>query len=357
NGASLTYVKNGSSFGGVGDAADGTRISTSGEQLIVTDSSGSKTTYTKVHDSWLIARTETTAAESAVNYYRDINGRVTRILAPVPTGVTCGTTLVAGCRALEISYATATTATGVASGWGDFKEQVKTVSFTAFDPESNAMKTTPLATYLYDSTGHLRQVTDPRTNLATVYYYTGEGRVSQITPPGLAPWRMEYDSRGRLAHVQREGGDVDPTWSVAYDVPIGGTGVPVDLTAAQTNRWGQSTDLPVIGAAMFPASHVPPRGSDGAYMPLAADWEYGSLVYTDVNGRPVNSAQFGAGAWQISATRYDKNGRAIWELTAGNRAQALTPTPDTDPYVAGASTRQSERICLLGSEHMAITRN
>ncbi|WP_219495494.1 DNRLRE domain-containing protein [Nonomuraea coxensis] len=346
NGASLTYVKNGSSFGGVGDAADGTRISTSGEQLIVTDSSGSKTTYTKVHDSWLIARTETTAAESAVNYYRDINGRVTRILAPVPTGVTCGTTLVTGCRALEISYATATTATGVASGWGDFKEQVKTVSFTAFDPESNAMKTTVLATYLYDSTGHLRQATDPRTNLATLYYYNGEGRLSQITPPGLAPWRMEYDTKGRLAHVQREEGDVDPTQAVVYDVPITGAGAPVDLSAPQTAKWGQATNLPVTSTALFPPSHPPARGSDGAYAATTTDWEYASLIYTDVNGRPVNDASFGAGAWQVNTSRHDHNGRVVWTLNAVNRAHALAPTADTDPYVAGRAD-SAERAQLL----------
>ncbi|WP_433444530.1 DNRLRE domain-containing protein [Nonomuraea sp. CA-141351] len=348
DGATLSYVKDGTTLTGIGDAADGSRITATGEELTVTDSAGGITVYTKVYGKWVVSRTQTPAAESAVTYYRDSQGRVTRILAPVPTDVACTTTLVAGCRALELSYATSTTATGIASGWGDFKEQVKSISFTAFDPESNAMKTTTLASYLYDSTGHLRQITDPRTNLSTMYYYTGEGRISQITPPGLAPWRMEYDSHGRLAHVQREGGDVDPTQAVVYDVPIDGTGAPINLTAAQTAKWGQATDLPVVGAGVFPASHVPARGADGAYQPAAGDWEYASLVYTDVNGRPVNTAGYGAGAWQVSAIRYDDKGNTVWELSPENRAQALTPTANTDSYVAGR-TDTADRANLLAT--------
>ncbi|HUR05742.1 MAG TPA: RHS repeat-associated core domain-containing protein, partial [Nonomuraea sp.] len=349
DGSTLTYLRNGEVFAGVGDAADGSRatVNLAEEQLTVTEATGAKTTYTRLNGRWVVARTQGAAEESTVLYFRDIQGRITRILAPTAKDVTCDT-LRPGCRALELSYASATTATGVASGWGDFKDQVKSVSFTAFDPESNAMKTTALASYAYDSIGHLRQVTDPRTNLATVYYYTGEGRISQITPPGLAPWRMDYDNRGRLAHVQREGGDVDPTQAVAYDVPISGTGAPIDLSAAQTVKWGQATDLPVAAAGIFPASHIPARGMNGAYAPAASDWEYASLVYTDVNGRPVNTAGNGAGAWQISAARYDDKGNAVWELSPENRAQALTPTRDTDPYVAGRSD-SAERAILLAT--------
>ncbi|MFD0883088.1 DNRLRE domain-containing protein [Streptosporangium algeriense] len=348
SGETLTYVRNGQTFTGVNDASDGSQITVGTEELIATDATGSKTTYTKLNGKWVVARAETPAAESAVTYYRDAQGRVTRVLAPVSAGVACGTTLVAGCRALELGYASSTTATGVASGWGDYTGQVKQVSFTAFDPETNAMKTTALATYLYDSTGHLRQVTDPRTNLATTYYYNAEGRLSQLTPPGLAPWRLEYDTIGRLAHVQREAGTVDPTWAVAYDVPIGGTGAPIDLSLTQTAKWGQNTDLPTMGTVIFPASHLPPRASSGAYLPAASDWEYGQLTYTDVNGRPVNVAAYGAGAWQIAAHRYDDKGNMVWQLSASNRAQALDPTADTDPYTAGR-TDSVERANLLAT--------
>ncbi|MFG6195093.1 DNRLRE domain-containing protein [Nonomuraea sp. JJY05] len=347
DGSTLTYLRKGETFYGVGDAADGSRVGVNlaEEQLTVTEADGSKTTYTRLNGRWVVARAQGPAAESTVLYFRDIQGRITRVLAPTAEGVTCDT-LKPGCRVLELSYASTTTATGVASGWGDFKDQVKTVSFTAFDPEANAMKTTVLASYLYDSTGHLRRATDPRTNLATDYYYTSDGRISQIASPGLAPWRMEYDSRGRLAHVQREGGDVDPTQAFAYDVPIGGTGAPIDLTQAQAAKWGQATDLPAIGTALFPASHLPARSSDGAYRPGAADWEYAKLAYMDVNGRAVNGASFGSGTWQLSAVRHDDKGNAVWELSSDNLAQALAPTASTDPYVAGRSD-SAERANLL----------
>ncbi|MEV0589615.1 LamG-like jellyroll fold domain-containing protein [Nonomuraea sp. NPDC050310] len=349
DGSTYTYVKDGTGFAGIGDATDGSRITTTAEELTVTEPTGASTVYNKLNGSWVVAKTSTSAAESTVTYHRDAQGRITRILAPTPTGVTCGTgALSPGCRALDIVYATATTASGVASGWGDYAGQVKNILFTAYDPETKAMKSSAVSGYAYDSTGHLRQATNPATGLSTVYYYNGEGRISQVTPPGLAPWRMEYDSRGRLAHAQREGGDVDPTWTLAYDVPIGGTGAPLDLTVTQTATWGQTVDLPVVGTALFPASHVPARGSDGAYQPAAADWEYGQLTYTDINGRAVNAATFGAGAWQVSSTRYDDHGNVVWTLSPGNRAQALNPTADTDTYVAGRAD-PAERANLLAS--------
>ncbi|TDD05968.1 DNRLRE domain-containing protein [Nonomuraea deserti] len=238
DGSTFTYTKNGDVYTGTGDAADGTFISVTDEQLTVTDKTGAKTTFVKVNGTWVVARTERPAAESAVTYLRDDQARITRVLTPAASGVQCGTTLVPGCRALELQYAAETTATGVPSGWGDYKGNVKSLSLTAFDPESNAMKTVTLAAYAYDSTGRLRQVTDPRSNVATLYYYTGEGRISQVTPPGLAPWRLEYDAAGRLAHAQRENGDQDPTWAVAYDVPVGGASAPNDLTLARTATWG-----------------------------------------------------------------------------------------------------------------------
>ena len=51
-------------------------------------------------------------------------------------------------------------------------------------------------------------------------------------------------------------------------------------------------DLPRIGAATFPASHVPPRGSNGVYTPGSADWPYADVTYLDVNGRAVNTAGY-----------------------------------------------------------------
>ncbi|WP_157254935.1 DNRLRE domain-containing protein [Nonomuraea typhae] len=350
SGETMTYVKKGDYYVGIGDAADGSAISkdSNNDRLIVQDKKGVKTTYVVVNGNWVVSRVETSGAGVVISYSRDAQGRVTRVLSAPAAGVTCEPALAPGCRALDLTYSTATTATGVGSGWGEYIGQAQKISFTGFDPESSAMKTTVLVSYTYDSTGRMREVTDPRTGMKTTYYYTAEGRVNQITPPGLAPWRMDYDAQGRLAHVQREGGEIDPTYAVAYDVPIGGAGAPLDLTSAQTSSWGQAADLPHVGTAVFPASRIPVRGVGGVYRPAAEDWKYGALTYMDINGRAVNRAEFGAGSWQVSTSRYDDKGNVTWELTPGNRAQALSPSIDTDPYVAAQSS-SAARADLLAT--------
>src|SRR5687767_4218094 len=74
----------------------------------------------------------------------------------------------------------------------------------------------------------------------------------------------------------------------------------------------------------------------------------GSARYQDVNGRTVNTAEFGAGAWQITSSRYNKSGDVVWDLSAENRNHALNPTSATDPYVSGRNT-SAERAELLAS--------
>lgn len=62
----------------------------------------------------------------------------------------------------------------------------------------------------------------------------------------------------------------------------------------------------------------------------------------------MNTAAYGAGAWQIDSTRYDQNGNETWSLTARNRAHALNPTDDTDP-AAAALPDASDRADLLAT--------
>ncbi|GAA3786637.1 hypothetical protein GCM10022226_00930 [Sphaerisporangium flaviroseum] len=232
DGSQLNYsVQAGGTFTGVSDTSDGSRVvKDSATQFTHTDTEGVNTVFTLAGGKWGVSSIDEPGSENTTAYTRDGQGRVTRILAPVPSGVTC-TTMVVGCRALDISYATATTATGVASGWGDYAGQVKLIAYTAYDPATSAMKTATVASYSYDSTGHLRTATDPRVTLTTTYDYNGQGRISQLTPPGLNPWRMEYDTSGRLAHVQREAGANDLTQAVVYGVP---TTSPIDLTGGTT---------------------------------------------------------------------------------------------------------------------------
>jgi RHS repeat-associated protein len=370
DGTELVYVKQADgAYAGSGEAADGSTLVRSttirnpasaadtvnytGWQL--TEAGGTVTTWLKnAAGSWLVAWVDHAGEDNETSYARDTSGRVTTILGATPDGVTCTTTSfsAAGCSALQLSYATATTATGTAeAAWGSFTGLLTGVTWTGYDPAASAMVTKQIATYQYDSTGHLRAAWDPRlsTPLKTRYTYDANGRVATLTPPGLAPWTMSYDAAGRLASVSR----TDPangaaTQAVVYDLPVSGlTGAP-DVSGATAATWGQVTDLPYSGAAVFPASHVPAAGNAGAYAPAAADWPYGRFTYADVNGRVVGTAAFGAGAWQIDSTRYDDYGNETWTLDAGNRAQALTPTAGTDPYVASQNS-SAARADLLAT--------
>jgi hypothetical protein len=128
---------------------------------------------------------------------RATNTRPTQVLAPVPAGVSCAS-LVRGCRALTISYATATTATGTSPAqWGDYLGRVTQVAFTAWDPDATppAMRTVVMARYSYDSGGRLRAQWDPRLDwadtsttppttrhLAETYDYDADGIITTLTP-------------------------------------------------------------------------------------------------------------------------------------------------------------------------------
>lgn len=348
---SLIYVVQADgSYSGVGDAADGSKIvKKSATEFRHITRGDVITKWTKdAQGRWTVNGVTPPVQESEVGYIRDAQGRYTRLLAPVPSGVTCSGSLVRGCRALDITYAATTTASGVASGWGDFAGQVKQLGYAAFDPVANTMRTTVVTTYAYDSTGHLRRATDARSGFSTVYYYNGQGRLSQIAPPGVEPWRLEYDSAGRFAHAVRTTPEGEAVYPVVFDVPVSGTGAPIDLSAAETAKWGQNADLPWTGAALFPPSHVPARGSDGAYRPGSEDWPHGSLTYMDISGRMVNNAGYGGGGWQISTTRYNERGLVTWSLSAGNRWRALNPDWTIAPFVAAQQT-SSERANLLAS--------
>ncbi|MEV4847788.1 DNRLRE domain-containing protein [Micromonospora matsumotoense] len=260
--------------------------------------------------------------------------RPTRMLAPVPTGVTC-TTLVKGCRALTFTYATATTATGLTDGtWGDYTGRVKQISYTAWDPDltTPAMRTVVVARYTYDSTGRLRTYSDPRLDytsggpqqLRTVYSYNGNGVIVSLTPPAQQPWQFSYTTLpsdpgiGRLYKVTRSaltaGTAVE---TVVYRVPTSGSGAPYDLSAGQTARWGQ-TEPPTDATAVFPPTQVP--AGDPATGTMPSSYERATVTYLDANARAVNGARPGG---NITTAWYDGYGNSVGELTAGNRKRAL----------------------------------
>ncbi|WP_431934075.1 RHS repeat-associated core domain-containing protein [Micromonospora sp. RP3T] len=273
--------------------------------------------------------------------------RPTRLLAPVPAGVSC-TTLVRGCRALTFTYATTTTAIGLGDGqWGDYVGRVKQISYTAWDPDlpTPAMRTVVLANYTYDNGGRLRTVNDPRLDytdgtgphsLRTVYYYDSNGIIVSLTPPAQQPWQFSYTTtpsdpgKGRLYKVTRSalaaGTSVE---TVVYQVPTSGSGAPYDLSGAQTARWGQS-EPPTDATAVYPATQVP--DGDPAAGTKPSSYERATVAYLDANARTVNSAQPGG---SISASWFDGYGKVARELNGVNRARALNAS-NTDNAAAEA---------------------
>jgi YD repeat-containing protein len=391
DGTQYTYLKQANgTYVGTGEAADGSVLTSSTTILDPTgatqppttqftgwqlkDVDGTVTTWTLASTSapWLVKWVDAAGLEGETTYARDSQGRVTTILGPTPTGVTCTTSsVVRGCVALTLAYATTTTATSttpgtyvgrtsqmVWKGWNpDAALTTKDCAAANVVSAAGAMAAIPVACYAYDTSGRLVQAWDPRITpvLKTVYAYVGTtGRLLTVTPPGRNGWTLAYDTSGRVASATR----TDPNTAgpaktaVAYGVPVSGTGLP-DLSGSAAATWGQtagpSGGLAYAGGAVFPPSQVPTvNGTTGAYTPTSTQWKYGQLTYADVNGRTTNTAVFGAGGWQIDSNRYDSLGRDVWSLPAGLRAQALTPTVDTDPYVASQTT-SAARADLLAS--------
>lgn len=334
------------SFIPVGDAAgDGTTVAkTSAAIIVMTDSDGTQTTWKSTSTGWHVDSVAQATSVDTTSYTFDpTTGLPARILGAVPPGVTCtNPDNTRGCRSLTFSYTTVTVA-------GAPKTRLAGISLSAYNPATSAMALTPVAAYAYDSNGRLAQEWDPRItpNLKTNYTYYSNNRLATITPPGLATWTLSYDTNGRLSTTSRP----DPsgaigTSTVIYQVPFTGTGAPIDVGATTSAAWGQTGDPAAIGAAVFSPNHTP-AGTTSASI-TSTDWPYATMNFLDANGRNVNTASYGAGAWQTDATMYDSNGNTVWQLTPGNRAQALSPTNDTDPTAAAASS-SAARAALLAT--------
>ncbi|MGQ0631256.1 MAG: DNRLRE domain-containing protein [Sporichthyaceae bacterium] len=247
-------------------------------------------------------------------YVRDDDGRIVRIIAPRPAGVSCpvpdddsAALLVAGCRALRLEYTTA---------GSPAQSRLSKVHLNVGDADGSAGEVT-LVQYAYTAGGRLESATDSRTGLMTRYSYDGEGRLTQLTPPGANPnpVTMHYSGQdGKLTKLTRPRPAGDPTGGVAtlaafhQPASLTAAGLPV-MTASAVAAWGQRS-VPAAVYAVFGPNH-PMSGEPGA-----ADWPYATLIYTDAAGNTVNTAVFGAGTWQITAADYDEFGNVVRELDA-----------------------------------------
>ncbi|CCH89276.1 protein of unknown function [Modestobacter italicus] len=283
------------------------------------------------------------------------------LLAPTDAGTPCtapAPTLAAGCRALEFVYtgtgagerldsiklwATGAAATGTGLVTGDTPVQAQQIT---------------LASYTYNADGRLTQVTDPRTGQKVTYSYLIGGRLNTITPVGgTATWTLGYDNRvqPRLTSATLSdatgSGLPDQTTSVRYGLGLDGstTGLP-SFAAGEVARWGQAV-VPTDLTAVFDPATIPDT------TPTAVQWREATLYALDVNGRTVNTANYGGTAdqdtganqdpaWRITTTEYDPDGRGnvIRSLTAGNRDRALAAGADPDAEATQAKLLDSVNV-------------
>jgi RHS repeat-associated protein len=251
----------------------------------------------------------------------DGTGRVVRIIAPAPPGVTCGAYdpatplagMTPGCRALRFSYITiGSTKVRISQAWLDIYNPDKLVN----GQPTPGMDSIQVAAYTYDAiNATLTKVTDPRSGLSTQYTYNASNHLTSITPAGQVPYQFNYvtvDQREKLDTVTRNRPAGDPAGGTAtlgkyvYDVPLSGTGLP-DLSAGTVAKWNQKT-VPTHGYAVFGPDH-PLSGAPGS-----GDWQYADLQYTDAANYTVNTANYGAGDWQYTATDYNDQGNPAREL-------------------------------------------
>ena len=275
--------------------------------------------------------------------YDATTGVVTRIVAPLPDGLAAGAcppsgVLQPGCRAVELAYTSVTDPNGMSV------QRLAKASATLFDPATNQMVTTPVTTYTYDSLTRLSSVTDVRSGLKTTYTWDGTStRLKTITPSGLAGYTMNYAPNPdpsiptmMVKNVQRDGQTTGAPpvqiASIVYNVATSGAGLP-DLSRAGVKAWVKEADgtpefdaqVPVNGYAVFGSDH-PVNALVGKDVP-AADMQYASLSYINADAYTINTASYGAGAWQIDATWYDAKGNVVRTLDE-NAVNTTLADPD-----------------------------
>ena len=345
----------------------------------LSDTEGTVTEFTKpdaAATTWQVSSTlldgltnsTTTVISETVTVDGKKLARPKRVIAPTSAATTAACTAdpaTKGCRVMEFVYASATTAT--ATALGDYSGQVKEIRLWSTVPGAASATSKAVQTYLYDTSGRLRQAWNPQISpaLKTEYAYDSAGRVTSLTPPGELPWNFTYGKAGNAASAGdgmllkatrpglKQGTTAtiegEAATSVVYDVPLTGTTAPYKMGAADVKAWGQ-TDAPTDATAVFPADSVPSAHSGSSL--AAGDYKRAEVHYLGVSGREVNSATPGG---HISTTEYDRFGNTVREVSAANRAVALGLTADdkaTQADLGIAQLTAAERADLLSTRSL-----
>jgi RHS repeat-associated protein len=371
-GAELPFEWNGSAYVTPEEMPGWVLSRQSASQITLRDASGGSTVFEKnpTGSEYLPVSVSTLGGSGNKTQfvYELVGGkkRLARLIAPSAAGVSCNPETAhgeAGCRVLSFYYQSATT-WGAPASYGD-----RLASIYYWGPAAGYEDRWPVALYEYNKQGRLSQVWDPRISpaLKTGYDYAdgGLGPVETVRPPAQYPWNMKYTQRSeevenpgggtvrksrkgwwRLESVNRysllEKGITDPdayaNTTIAYDVPVSGSGAPYDLSGATVAKWAQE-DIPTDATAVFPPDEVPSSSPPSAYTRA-------TVYYMDAEGNLVNTATpKGAGteAASISTAETDEHGNVYRELTPQNRLRALASGSSTAETAAKAKELDTHR--------------
>ncbi|MFJ5130239.1 phospholipase A2 [Streptomyces sp. NPDC088555] len=130
-------------------------------------------------DTWRVTGVGTASTGTDTVTY-DSKGRVSTVSTPAGTEEAA--------QALKVTYAASTTATSTTNG--DYTGRIKSIDLTT------GTTTQTVARYTYDSTGLLRDVTNPVESSDPVasYSYDSTGRVTDIASPANGSWDLDFSS-------------------------------------------------------------------------------------------------------------------------------------------------------------------
>ena len=301
-----------------------------GNSFTLVDPDGTQTVFTPGQSSTeYLASTVSwqSTPDSARLVYEASYKRLKMMIAPAAEDVRCEEVrgpdyalTTPGCRTLTFQYST-----------GQYPYEDRLTSVTYHNATGSGEQV--VAQYAYDENGKLSEAWDPRISPALKERYTyqssyGSAKLSTLTPPGQETLEFDYygTSTNPLKSISQPSllleGPSEAQTTIAYDVPVRGSGAPYDLSPGAVSQWGQS-DYPVSATAIFPPDQIPGDPP--------SDYSHATVHYMDPDGQVVNTASPappGLSGDVISTAENDEHGNVIRSLSAQNRLRALA---DSDP--------------------------
>jgi RHS repeat-associated protein len=358
-GAEIAFEKTGETSYATPPEATGLNLSSeaSGTKFVLADPAGNRTTFENASggSEYLpvsISQTGGSTNSTRMVYVLSEGKRfLSAVIAPSDKDINCGepiyATTIEGCHTLTFSYAPASN-WGAPSGYGE-----RLAKITYYAPGNGGPW--EVANYNYNAEGRLVEEWDPRISpaLKEKYSYLSGGQIATITPPGQEPWTLEYgtideeENNGRLMAVKRPSLLTSPATAqttIAYAVPISGSGAPYDMSNGAISQWGQQ-DLPVDATAIFPPDEVPSSPP--------SSYSRATVYYMDADGYAINTATpsgAGTSAASITTSETDEFGNVVRELTPQNRLRVLAQESEAEKHERAEKLETKRHFSADGTE-------